>query len=580
MNPSTALATVLVGELAAGGVGHIVLCPGSRSAPLAYAARRAEQDGLLRLHVRVDERSAGFVALGLAKETARPAAVVTTSGTAVANLHPAVLEADHAGVPLLVLSADRPHELRGSGANQTTDQVRIFGTATRWFAELAAPERRSGQVGDWRNQVVRALAAAWGRPAGDPGPVHLNVAFREPLVPDDADGPDGKGPADWPEPLTGDSGRTGIPARAADPGEALPLGPRTVLLAAAGAGPEARAGAEAYGWPLLAEAGSGARHGPNAVGPYRLLLDHPRLGGRIERVVVAGRPTLSRPVTALLARHDVEVVLITGLGRWPDPSRRAARLITRLAGPAGPRDDHGWLSGWQRGAAAAMAAIDAVLDEALRAGVLTGPLLAREVAAGIGPGQALVAGSSNSIRDLDLAARPAAGDAPPALLANRGVAGIDGTISTAAGIALRRAAAGEPLPVRALVGDLTFLHDAGGLLVGALEEVPQLQVVVADDGGGGIFGLLEQGAHARSAPDGRATFERLFGTPQRADLAALCAGYGAAYRRVQGPDSLVELRQHLLDPAAGTSVLHVPIDRAGARELAARLRAAALAAIG
>ncbi|MGL4178247.1 MAG: 2-succinyl-5-enolpyruvyl-6-hydroxy-3-cyclohexene-1-carboxylic-acid synthase, partial [Dermatophilaceae bacterium] len=191
MNPSTALATVLVDELVRGGVREVVLCPGSRSAPLAYAVLEAERAGRLRLHVRVDERSAGFLALGLAKGflgqdglAGPPTAVVTTSGTAVANLHPAVLEAHHAGVPLVVVSADRPHELRGTGANQTTTQPGLFGRATRFDADLPAPDCRPGQQASWRSTVCRALAAASGVTGADPGPVHLNIALREPLVPD------------------------------------------------------------------------------------------------------------------------------------------------------------------------------------------------------------------------------------------------------------------------------------------------------------------------------------------------------------------------------------------------------------
>ena len=183
MNPSTALATVLVDEMVRGGVREAVLCPGSRSAPLAYALQEADAAGRLRLHVRVDERSAGFLALGLAKLTRRPVPVVTTSGTAVANLHPAVLEASHAGVPLLVLTADRPQELRGTGANQTTDQGGFFGAAVRWSHELAAPERRAGQNGSWRSVVARACVAARGDLTGEAGPVHVNVPLREPLVP-------------------------------------------------------------------------------------------------------------------------------------------------------------------------------------------------------------------------------------------------------------------------------------------------------------------------------------------------------------------------------------------------------------
>ena len=552
VNPSTALATVLVRSLAALGVRHAVLCPGSRSAPLAYALA----EGPLEAHVRVDERAAGFLALGLAKASGDPAVVVTTSGTAVANLHPAVLEASHAGVPLLVLSADRPHDLRGTGANQTTDQVKLFGAAVRSFAEVPAPERRAGQAAAWRAVAVRAVAAARGTLTGDPGPVHVNVAFREPLVPDDD--------ASWAEPLEGPVTAVAGPPPG-PPAEVLRAGPRTVVVAGDGAGPAARELAAAGGWPLLAEPSSGARAGANAVGPYRLLLDHAQLGARVERAVVLGRPTLSRPVSALLARDGVEVVVVSPRPAWPDAAGNAARVVAAVAAEPGAGGSGGWLESWRAAGTAAAGAIDGVLDAEAAAGRVTGPFVAREVAAA---GGTLVAGSSNPVRDLDLAAHPGEG----AVLANRGLAGIDGTLSTASGVALALGG-----PVRCLVGDLTFLHDAGGLLVGPGERRPDLQVVVVDDGGGGIFGLLEHGARAsRGAPEA-AVFERVFGTPHGAALGPLCEAYGVGY--TAAPDAET-LRKVLASPPPGTSVVHVRIARDTQRDLAFRLRAAALDAVG
>jgi 2-succinyl-5-enolpyruvyl-6-hydroxy-3-cyclohexene-1-carboxylate synthase len=556
VNPSTALATVLVRALAALGVRHAVLSPGSRSAPLAYALAQ----GPLDLHVRVDERAAGFLALGLAKASGEPAVVVTTSGTAVANLHPAVLEASHAGVPLLVLSADRPHELRGTGANQTTDQVKLFGAAVRSFAEIPAPERRAGQAAAWRAVAVRAVAAARGTLTGDPGPVHLNVAFREPLVPDDD--------ASRPEGLDGAvTAVVGAPALSSrPPAEVLGPGPRTVVVAGDGAGPAARALAESGAWPLLAEPSSGARAGANAVGPYRLLLEHPELGARIERAVVLGRPTLSRPVSALLARDGVEVVVVPQRPAWPDAAGHAARVVAAVAAEPGAGSGP-WLAAWRAAGAAATAAIDGVLDAEAAAGRLTGPFAAREVAAAASPG-VLVAGSSNPVRDLDLAAHPGDG----AVLANRGLAGIDGTVSTASGVALALGG-----PVRCLVGDLTFLHDAGGLLVGPGERRPDLQVVVVDDGGGGIFGLLEHGERALRGAGEAAVFERVFGTPHGAALEPLCEAYGAGY--TAAPDAET-LRKALASPPPGTSVVHVRVARDSQRDLATRLRRAASSAAG
>ncbi|SDR98396.1 2-succinyl-5-enolpyruvyl-6-hydroxy-3-cyclohexene-1-carboxylate synthase [Jiangella sp. DSM 45060] len=551
VNPSTWAARTLVTELVRAGVRHVVLAPGSRSAPLAHALATASARGDLRLHVRVDERVAAFTALGLAR-VAGPVAVVTTSGTAAANLHPAVLEASHAGVPLLLLTADRPHELRGTGANQTTDQVRLFGSAVRFFADVPAPYGRPGEDGDLRALLARAFAAAAGTRAGDPGPVHLDLAYREPLVPDDD--------AEWP--VSSDGAVDVAPG----PGPAEPTllddGPRTVVVAGDGAGSAARAYAEAAGAPLLAEPSSGARSGPNAVGPYRLLLDRPELGGPVERVVVFGHATLSRPVSALLAGERAEVVVVAGSAPdWFDAGRRAARVLPAVAAAPGAGDGD-WLASWQRAAKAAQDAVDTVLA----AGPLTGPAVAASVWAARRPGEALVAGSSNPIRDLDLAAAPLLADDAGPVLANRGLAGIDGTLSTATGVAL-----GTGAPARALVGDLTFLHDAGGLLVGPLEDHPDLQIVVVNDDGGGIFALLEHGdpAHADR-------FERVFGTPHGADLAALCAGYGVAHRRVT---DAAALRSALAEPVAGRSVLEVPVARAALRDLHSRIRAAVDAAL-
>ena len=616
MNPSTALATVIVAALADLGVQQVVLCPGSRSAPLAYALAEAAAEQRIRLHVRVDERAAGFLALGLTKgASGTPAAVVTTSGTAVANLHPAVLEASHAGVPLLVISADRPHELRGTGANQTTDQVRLFGPAVRWFAEIPAPHRQPGQVTAWRNVMARAVAAARGNPGADPGPVQLNVAFGEPLTPDRAE-PLGRRETrdrleqEWPEPLTGTDGLTAISAAPVPVAVRLPVVARTVVLAGDGAGPEAAVVATAMGWPLLAEPSSGARTGA-AIGPYRLLLDRPELGGAIERVVVYGRPTLSRPVSRLLARSDLDVVVVSQRPDWTDAGRRAALVVPAVSvdvvhpvsGDVVPEvtgdvvPDPDWMASWQAAGAAAAAAIDRLLDDEASQGRLTGPLIAREVAAATGPGDVLFAGSSNPIRDLDLTAGPF--DPGARVLANRGLAGIDGTISSASGVALAalpsegsggsgvsagsagaRGAPGSVIPagsggqVRCLVGDLTFLHDAGGLLVGPLEQRVPLQIVVLDDGGGGIFSLLEHGARADRGDSENMIFERVFGTPQRVDVGLLCAGYGVEHQLV---DDLAGLRKALADPPAGTSVIQIKVDRSAHRNLSDRLSAAVTA---
>lgn len=567
--PAPHAARVLLQALAALGVRDVVLAPGSRSAPLAYALAAAAGPGRpqhapeLRLHVRVDERVAGFLALGLARAAReqgepRPVAVVTTSGTAVANLHPAVLEAHHAGLPLLLLTADRPHELRGTGANQTTEQSGIFGPAVRLALDVPAPTGRAGEDRDLRHLASRAVSAAMGARTADPGPVQIDLAFREPLTPDQ----DG-----WPAP-----DRAGLvevrPAAVSVPDVPVPEGP-VVVVAGDGAGDRARTLAETAGWPLLAEPSSGARSGAHALAAYRMLLDRPELGGRIRSVVLLGRPTLSRPVSALLARTDVDLTVIAPTGAdWPDAGRAADRVLADV-----PRTwlratgDPAWLRDWQRADARAATALDAELSEEGPSSIrgLPGPAVAAGVAAATRPGDVLVLGSSNPIRDVDLVAR---WSDPVTVLANRGLAGIDGTVSTAAGVAL-----GLPgRRVRALLGDLTFLHDVGGLLHLDAEELPDLQIVVMNDAGGSIFATLEHGA-----PERAAVFERIFGTAHRADLAGICAGYRVPHRLVR---TRTELTDALDRPAPGTSVVEVVVDRDDRRGLTARLSAAVRAAIG
>ena len=521
MNPSTALATVLVDELVRGGVREAVLCPGSRNAPLSFALHDADRAGRLRLHVRIDERSAGFLALGLAKASGRPVPVVTTSGTAAVNLHPAVVEADYSRVQLVVLTADRPAEMRGTGANQTIDQVGLYGGSVRLFEELSADSGRS--VAGWRGVVDRALAK------GQVGPVHLNVAFREPLVPD--------GDSSWAEPLDADIDRLDRGGQRDWGYSDLVAGGRTVVVAGDQALADVRGLAEAGGWPLLAEPSSGHRAGPNALATYRLLLGH--LGGGVQRVIVAGRPTLSRPVTQLLARTDLEVLRLRDDPRTPDV----------IGTP-----DSEWLGSWQEADRAARAAVDRVLAQE----PVSGLAVARTVAAAVPPAGLLVAGSSSAIRDLDLADP---WKDPPLVLANRGASGIDGTVSTAVGAALAHAGG----PAYALMGDLTFLHDSNGLVTGPAEPQPDLTIVVVNDDGGGLFTLLEQGG-----PEHAAVFDRVFGTPHGADLRALCAATSTWYAEAR---SLAELRAELGRPA-GLRVVEVRTDRTRTRDLHARIRRA------
>jgi 2-succinyl-5-enolpyruvyl-6-hydroxy-3-cyclohexene-1-carboxylate synthase len=551
VNPSTALARVMIDELVRGGVRDAVLAPGSRSAPLAFALHAADAAGRLRLHVRVDERSAGFLALGLARTSGAPVAVVTTSGTAVGNLMPAVMEAHHAGLPVVVLSADRPGGLRATGANQTTDQVKLFGVFVRMSSDVGAAARDPGQVGYWRRLVSQSLIAATGTRAGDPGPVHLNLQLIEPLVPDGDDA--------WPEPLDGRAG--GLPWTIAEAGSApaptiLPAGPRTVVVAGDDAGQAARMLAESAGWPLFAEPTSGARTGTHALRCYRLLL---AAGGAddIERVVVFGHPTLSRPVAQLLAKPDVEVVVVAPRGRtWPDAGQTAARVVP--AASAQLADDPGWLDAWLQADQLAAKAVDEVVGTGL-----SPYSVAATVHAALPPRGLLIVGSSNPVRDLDLMASPPPVGERRKIIGNRGLAGIDGTVSTAVGAALGRPASSRSL---AYMGDLTFLHDANGLLLGPEEPRPDLTVVVANDDGGSIFALLEQGGAEHAG-----VFERVFGTPTRADLAGICAATHTPYQRVT---SLADLRDALAQPAGGINLIDVPIDRTRRRDLQARLHEA------
>jgi 2-succinyl-5-enolpyruvyl-6-hydroxy-3-cyclohexene-1-carboxylate synthase len=511
---STELARAVVAALVRDGVREIVLAPGSRNAPLAFAAYDAAEAGLLRLHTRIDERIAGFLALGLTKGGSR-AAVMCTSGTAVANLHPAVLEAHHAGAPLVVVTADRPARLRGTDANQTTDQVGIFG-----------PQ-------------VATLDVDTDVPALGPGVVHLNVQLDDPLLPEDR----------WHPEVPPVAEEVALrPSR--NPGERLALGPRTVVIAGDDAGPRARSLAHAAGWPLLAEPSSGARTGP-ALRTYRLLLAT-ELAERVERVVLFGHPTLSRPVQRLLARDDVEV-----LDAHPTWTRPYA--VTPFVDPAvDGTDDPAWLAAWQAADGSVSRQLDALLGEA----GFTPHHVAGAVSRALPPGGHLVVGASNPIRDLDLMATAYDVGSRHKVIANRGLSGIDGTVSTAIGASLARRPGHRNL---ALMGDVTFLHDAGGLVIGPDEPRPDLTIVVSNDDGGSIFATLEQGA----APYAHA-HERLFGTPHHVDLAALCQATRTPHWRV---DSAAELDHALASPNGGIEVIEAVVDRTRRRELDEAIRA-------
>jgi 2-succinyl-5-enolpyruvyl-6-hydroxy-3-cyclohexene-1-carboxylate synthase len=560
MNPATTFARVLVDELLRGGVTDAVLAPGSRSAPVALALACAERAGRLRLHVRIDERTAAFLALGLAKASGRPVPVLTTSGTAAAHLHAAVLEADASGVPLLALTADRPPELRATGANQTIEQAGLYGGAVRWAADVGVPEagREAAQNRYWRSVVAKALLTARGALSSDPGPVHLNLALREPLMPDD-EGAELSGP--WAG-RPGGAPWTAVGATTNPTSRASGWAERTLVVIGDGPpfwGRIAGEHAGALGWPVVAEPSSGGwsglRGGALLLGVPDWLDAH-----RPDRVVVVGRPTLSRPVSALLTDARVEVETTTVRPRWPDAGRSTAAVGLGFdGGPAeGDSISYAWAREWADAAARVGAAVDDVLDAAPE---LTAARLARDVVAALPPGSLLVLGSSTPVRDVDRLAVPR-GDLT--LLANRGVAGIDGTISTAVG-----AASIHGGPAFALMGDLTFLHDLTGLLLGEGEPAPDLTVVVPDNDGGGIFAQLEPGEE-RHAGD----YRRVFGTPHGRDLVRVAQALGWAATCVE---SATELPGALA--LGGPRVVVVRTDQRAEARLANRLREAAAAAL-
>ena len=483
--------------------------------------------------------------------------MLTTSGTAVGNLMPAVMEANHAAVPLVVLSADRPDELRGTGANQTTIQPDLFGDHVRFAADVpagASPERA----------VSTALSAATG--AFDdipPGPVQLNLAFRDPLVPAEGEGLPATAARRrfriGAEPLVMD-----LPPASGDLPER-----RTAVLAGHDAGPVAEAFARAHNLPLLAEPSSNARFGPNAVGPYRLLLEHfgPDAAQPIERVVLFGRPTLSRPVAALLARSDVQSALYQPVPvAWYEPGRRTELPLADLADLAefAGRGPAAWLDTWLLAGSAAQHAVDQVLAAEAAA---TGPSVASLVWKHT-RGQLLL-GSSNGIRDVDLAALPAPEPAAT-VYANRGLAGIDGTISTATGLAL-----GGRQETTVLLGDVTFLHDAGGLLLGAGEEVPR----PADRGPQRCRRSHLRPAGARCRARGR-PLRRRRRTPLRHPA---LSGHRGTRRSLRRRPLLVTttagLAEALGRPVEGRSIVEVRTDRSALRQLHGRIKDAVAAAV-
>ena len=529
--PSVDTASAILESLDTLGVTHVLYCPGSRSAPFAYALEAGSFGGDAR--AVLDERGAGFAAVGLARTGALPA-IVVTSGTAVAELAPAVLEASHARLPLLVLSADRPGELRGVGASQATDQAGFFGTHVRASIDLEPQEASPSLVG----HLTRAVAAACGAPSGTPGPVQVNVAFRDPLTPV------------RPASASGNEAGASFVPRPAQVVAAFPVpvrwegvvGPAAagLIVAGEGASPFAREWSEASGFPLLAEPASGAWSG-GGVTPFEQTLVASSLGREVDR-----------PIQALLARPDVCVTVVDPHTPWVDVSGNASVVVDDLKPAREPirAAQAEWASRVRQAACDAGERIESLLAAGSGRTMLD---LARAVAASTsGP---LVLGASNPVRAFDLAVPTLEGRV---VHSNRGQAGIDGTIATAVGICLGSGYAGEALAparerVTAVMGDLTACHDASSLALAAAARA-HLDIVVADDGGGGIFATLEHGR--ATSPE---AYDRWFGLAQSVDYEALAAAYGVAFARADEPQELESL---LAQPASGPRLIHAPIERA------------------
>ena len=555
--PSVDTARAILSALDDLGLTHVLYCPGSRSAPFAYAL----ESGAFGGHAMpvLDERGAGFAAVGLARTGALPA-VIVTSGTAVAELTPAVLEASHARLPLLVMSADRPGELRGVGASQATFQSGLFGVHARACIDLEPQEPSRALVG----QLSRAVAAACGAPTGTPGPVQINVAFRDPLTPQSrasgaaGDSQDEAMASFVPRP-TRVQPTSAAPERWEDVVGAARAG---LIVAGEGASPLAAQWSRASGFPLLAEPASGAWAG-GGVTPYEQAIVSSPLAGEVDTVVVTGRPTLSRPIHALLARPDVRVVVVDAHAPWVDISGNASVVVPALAAPLRPTCGAEWAARVRAAADEAGLRIDALLAAGSGRTMLS---LARAVASATrGP---LVLGASNPVRAFDLAVESLAGRP---VFSNRGQAGIDGTIATAVGIAAGLGSAriatpdraGEPRDdargraqasrVTAVMGDLTLCHDASSLALAAATGA-ELDIIVADDEGGGIFATLEHGNAA--TPE---AYDRWFGVAQHVNYEALAAAYGVGFARAATPSELASV---LADPPAGPRLIHAPVERA------------------
>ncbi len=560
-NANTALASAFAEELERGGLRLAVVSPGSRSTPLAVALWRAPG---IEVEVIVDERSAGFFALGAAQASGEPVALLCTSGTAAANYHPAVCEADESALPLLVLTADRPPELRGIGAGQTIDQIKLYGDSVRWFCEVGNHLADDAGLLHYRSVACRALAKARGEVR--PGPVHLNLPWREPLAPLPIEG---AVTATDPLALTGRENRplTAVTHVDEEPTEfeldeiAAHIGDAIsgVIVAGRQLDPELREPlahlARAAGFPILADATSQLRLGPHdrslVVSTYDQLLRDEHFARSVvpELVLRFGEMPTSKPLRAWLETSGADQIVVDPSGGWNEPTRRAAAIVraepTALAAGWARRlegDERGEPRRWLEAEAAARAALDAALEPAGAGAAITEPALHRALGRAHADGDLVYTASSMPIRDQETFLDP--GEANVAFLCNRGANGIDGLLS--AGIGAARAS-GRPTTI--VTGDLGLLHDLGGLAALRGASTP-VRIVVIDNGGGGIFHFLPQ----HGALDGD-EFEALLGTPRGIDAQRAAALFDLPHRRL---DSLADLPAAL---ATGTGLIEVRTDR-------------------
>ncbi len=548
-------------ELARCGVEHACTSPGSRNTPILLSLAREPR---IRCWSHIDERCASFFALGAAKAANRPVALTCTSGTAAANYAPAVIEAWHARVPLIVLTADRPPELRDVGAGQAIDQLKLYGDAVKWFCEVGVDTATPDTV-RWVRQL--ACRAYWTAASGRAGPVHLNFPLREPLI------LDGPLPMD---PMPGRADGRPWVRQAHAAGTAAPVAARTspargVIVAGRAErdpaiGVAAARCAERLGWPLLADPLSGARHGPTALAAYDLLLRDRGFAQRVrpQLVVRVGDLPTSKPLRAWLASMPgTEQISLDPDGAWQDPAAVVTEVdpgdpvaaLSALADGAAPADP-AWLQTWTDADAAARITIDAVLAET---GTLSEPLTARLLGQSLPPEATMVVAASMPIRDAELYLPAGRGSRPPRVLSNRGANGIDGTVSTAFGVA-----AATQGPVVLLIGDVALAHDIGGLIA-ARRLGLDLTIVVVNNDGGGIFHFLPVSGEGDA-------FEEHIATPHGLDFAKAAALYGLGHTRA---DTAGELTDAVRRPG----IVEVRTDRAENLALHRRLAEAALEAV-